>query len=76
AWGYHLLTGQNIAGEEGALKLLKDQHPWKSLSLLYACFTGVLLFLSGIIAGYTQNKIQYSRIGERLQMHPLLRISL
>ncbi len=75
AWGYHLLTGQNIAGEEGALKLLKDQHPWKSLSLLYACFTGVFLFLSGIIAGYTQNKIQYARIGERLQVHPLLRIS-
>jgi len=75
AWGYHLLTGQYIAGEEGALKLLKDQHPWKSLALLYACFTGVFLFLSGIIAGYTQNKIQYARIGERLQMHPLLRIS-
>ena len=75
AWCYHLITGQYIAGEEGALKLLKDQHPWKSLSLLYACFTGVFLFLSGIIAGYTQNKIQYARIGERLQMHPLLRIS-
>jgi len=75
AWCYQLLTGQYIAGEEGALKLLKDQHPWKSLSLLYACFTGVFLFLSGIIAGYTQNKIQYARIGERLQMHPLLRIS-
>jgi len=75
AWCYQWLTGQYIAGEEGALKLLKDQHPWKSASLLYACFTGVFLFLSGIIAGYTQNKIQYARIGERLRMHPLLRIS-
>jgi site-specific recombinase len=50
--------------------MLESQHPWHSLSLLYACNTGVFLFLSGIIAGYVQNKILYGRIGERLLDHP------
>lgn len=76
AWGYHALTGWHITDEAGAQKLLKDQHPWKSLALLYACFTGFFLFLSGIIAGYVQNKIQYAHIPERLEKHPLLRLSL
>jgi site-specific recombinase len=53
-----------------------DQHPWQSLSLLYACNTGVFLFLSGIIAGYVQNKIRYGNIGRRLQTHPILRLSI
>jgi site-specific recombinase len=32
--------------------------------------TPAILFLSGIIAGYVQNKILYGRIGERLKNHP------
>jgi site-specific recombinase len=55
---------------------LHDQHPGYSLSLLYACNTGFFLFLSGIIAGYVQNKINYGRIGKRLTEHPNLRLSL
>ena len=50
--------------------MLESQHPWHSLSLIYACNTGVFLFLSGIIAGYVQNKILYGRIGERIKNHP------
>jgi site-specific recombinase len=75
AWLYHLLTGGLILEGPAARAMLEDQHPWHSLSLLYACNAGFFLFLSGIIAGYVQNKIQYSHIGERLQTHPLLRFS-
>lgn len=76
AWCYDLLFGVKIAEGAAAVKLLQDQHPWQSLSLLYACNTGFFLFLSGIIAGYVQNKIQYGRIGDRLVMHPVLRVSM
>jgi site-specific recombinase len=76
AWGYELLFGQKIADGEVAMKMLKDQHPWRSLSLLYACFTGFFLFVSGIIAGYWQNKIRYGRIKDRLKQHPVLKLSL
>lgn len=76
AWLYHLLFKTKIADGDAAYQLLKDQHPWESLSLLYACNTGFFLFVSGIIAGYVQNKIRYGRIGERLVMHPILRLSM
>ncbi|MBL7747554.1 MAG: site-specific recombinase [Chitinophagaceae bacterium] len=76
AWGYAEVFGTKIAEGDTAFKLLKDQHPWHSLALLYACFTGFFLFLSGIIAGYWQNKIQYGQIKERLKKHPALKLSM
>lgn len=76
AWGYYELFDKKIADGPAAVKMLTDQHPWRSAALLYACFTGVFLFLSGIIAGYWQNKIQYGRIRERMKKHPVLKRSL
>jgi site-specific recombinase len=76
AWGYEKLFGAKLVSGETAAHMLRDQHPWQSLSLLYACNTGVFLFLSGIIAGYVQNKIQYSQVSRRLQIHPILRLSM
>ena len=70
AWLYDLITKTKILEGDKAMAMLESQHPWHSLSLLYACNTGVFLFLSGIIAGYVQNKILYGRIGERLKNHP------
>ena len=75
-WCYETLFGKKLVSGAAAIQLLRDQHPWQSLSLLYACNTGVFLFLSGIIAGYVQNKIRYGHIGRRLQTHPALRLSL
>jgi len=70
AWLYELVTKSKILEGDKAMAMLESQHPWHSLSLLYACNTGVFLFLSGIIAGYVQNKILYGRIGDRLKSHP------
>jgi len=75
-WAYHKLFGVPLAAGETAIRMLKDQHPYQSLSLLYACNTGFFLFLSGIIAGYVQNKIQYGHIAQRLQTHPVLRMTM
>ena len=76
AWGYNQLFEYKISEGDAAMKMLKDQHPWRSPALFYACITGFFLFLSGIIAGYWQNKIQYGRIKERLKKHPALKISM
>jgi site-specific recombinase len=70
AWIYDLITKTKILEGDKAMAMLESQHPWHSLSLLYACNTGIFLFLTGIIAGYVQNKILYGRIGERLKNHP------
>jgi site-specific recombinase len=72
AWLWHLITGYKIAEGTGAMTLLQAQHPWQSLALLYACFTGFFLFLSGIIAGYVENHVIYGKVPERLSMHPIL----
>lgn len=69
---WHKATGVKIAEGAAAIKLLQDQHPWHSLALLYACFTGVFLFASGIIAGYVENHVVYGKIPERLKTHPVL----
>lgn len=74
AWLYDICFGHPLVGREEGIQMLRDQHPWQSLSLLYACNTGVFLFLSGIIAGYVQNKMNYGKIEKRLVEHPMLRL--
>lgn len=71
AWLFKLITGFKIAEGAAAAKLLEDQHPFHSLALVYACFTGFFLFASGIIAGYVENHVVYGRITERLRTHPI-----
>jgi len=70
AWMYNVITKTKILEGDKAMAMLESQHPWHSLSLLYACNTGIFLFLSGIIAGYVQNKILFGHIGERIKNHP------
>jgi len=67
AWLYFTATGVKIAEGAAAHKLLTDQQPLHSLALLYACFTGFFLFASGLIAGFVENYLVYSKIGERLR---------
>lgn len=73
AYLYHVITGNKLVSGSAAYRMLEDQHPFDSLSLLYACNTGIFLFLSGIIAGYVQNRMQFGRVGKRIEQHPLLR---
>ena len=67
AWLFFRSTGTMIASGEAAQKLLTDQQPFHSLALLYACFTGFFLFLSGLIAGYVENYVVYGKIADRLR---------
>jgi site-specific recombinase len=76
AFAYHKITGQFLVDSQAAHNLLVAQHPWQSLSILYACFTGFFLFLSGLIAGYVENGINYGRVGERLRNHHVFKNTL
>ncbi|MEP7109285.1 MAG: hypothetical protein ABI760_14930 [Ferruginibacter sp.] len=67
AWLFFKSTGTMIASGEAAHKLLTDQQPAHSMALLYACFTGFFLFLSGLIAGYVENYVVYGKIADRLR---------
>lgn len=72
AWLYNISAGFKLAEGDLAVKMLSDQHPFQSPALIYACFTGFFLFLSGLIAGYVENHVTYGRVGERLRTHPAL----
>jgi site-specific recombinase len=67
AWLYFLSTGTLIASGAVAQKLLTDQQPFHSLALLYACFTGFFLFLSGLVAGYVENYVVYGKVADRMR---------
>lgn len=70
---YFGITGQQMVTTEQAAGLLRSNHPGYSLSILYASIAGVFLFMSGIIAGYYENRMVYSKIGERLHRQPFLK---
>ena len=67
AWFFFRYTGTMIATGAAAQKLLTDQQPFHSWALLYACFTGFFLFLSGLIAGYVENYVVFGRVADRLR---------
>ena len=61
----HHFAGESFVTPAYAEKLLADVDP-RSGAPLYAAIAGVLLFLSGLIAGYYDNLSAYNRIPQRL----------
>jgi site-specific recombinase len=74
SFGYTWFFGHHPADPAKAANLLNQVHPWYSLSVWYASIAGVLLFSSGLISGYFDNKTVYNNIPERLFNHPLLKV--
>jgi site-specific recombinase len=70
---YQQLTGDSLVNAADAAKLLKSNHPGYSLSILYASIAGIFLFTSGILSGYFDNRVVYSKIPERLPHQPFLK---
>lgn len=67
------MQGSPIVTQQEAAAMLKGIHPFESLAWLYAAFTGVFLFISGIISGYWDNRVIYGEIPERIRQHPWLK---
>ncbi|MBI3520853.1 MAG: hypothetical protein HY062_16060 [Bacteroidetes bacterium] len=72
AWGIHYYLNDSVFNLAEAKAHLYSNHPLYSASLIYACFTGVFLSLSGIVIGYIDNKVVYSEIPIRIIKHPSL----
>jgi site-specific recombinase len=66
------LTGSAPLGTEAALHGLHGTLPFRGETLLFAAFTGVLLWLSSLAAGWAANWSAYRRLPEALaQSHRL-----
>jgi site-specific recombinase len=73
AFFYRWLGGQHAIDADKAQHILHDLSPLGSLALPHAAFTGVLLFVAGLLSGYFDNKAAYDRIAERIARLPWLR---
>ncbi|MBX3021775.1 MAG: hypothetical protein KF799_08880 [Bdellovibrionales bacterium] len=62
-----------LLSQEKALSTLASFHPFKSLSFLYAAQAGVLLFVSGLLAGFADNWFVFNHVGSRLRQSELLK---
>ena len=69
---FHQATGTTVVDEATSTKLLEGTDPLGSGALIYASIAGVFLFLSGLVAGWVDNRNIYAKYPERLANHPLL----
>lgn len=75
AFLWSLISGSTITDPEFATYLITSVDPFESKSILYACYTGLFLYLSGIISGWVDNKVLYADIPQRMVEHPMLKRS-
>lgn len=66
-----LATGHSYLTVEKASHLFTDLSPVDSLTVLYAAFTGVILWSSSLIGGWLDNWSAYHRVPQGIADHPL-----
>jgi site-specific recombinase len=67
------LTGNGIMKDDKAVELMAGQNPFTSPALFYAAIAGVWLFVSGLVAGYYDNRSAYLELPARIRSHPLVK---
>lgn len=72
-WFYTQSQGVPLISSERYDYMLSGIHPWQSPALMYAAIAGVWLFISGLVAGYFDNRAAYLNLAARLEQHPFLR---
>jgi site-specific recombinase len=72
---YFYVSDTHVMDVNKAIHSVHDQNPFISLAIFHAAIAGFYLFLSGIIAGYTENLSVYYKIPERIERHPFLKRS-
>jgi site-specific recombinase len=67
-------VGHAFLDRETASYVLHSLHPLQSGTVFYAAFTGVLLWISSIGAGWVENWAVYRRLPEALAQHRMQRV--
>ncbi|HLW57868.1 MAG TPA: hypothetical protein VKY27_10805, partial [Bacteriovoracaceae bacterium] len=69
---YRFSFGDSIVSEKEAYLILDKHSIFTSLTLLYAALTGVLLWLSSVISGWTENWVIYRNIPSLITQNSLI----
>ncbi|HVK60931.1 MAG TPA: hypothetical protein VM432_05245, partial [Bdellovibrionales bacterium] len=75
-FAYFKWSGNHVLSSYYAAKTLETLHPWKSATVLYAAFTGVLLWIASFGAGWLQNWVIYRQIPEAIASQRKLQVAL
>ena len=70
-WVLYYFFDAKLFNEATANAHFMSNHPFYSLSLIYAIFTGVFLTLAGLVTGYYDNKVVFGEFAERIRKHPV-----
>lgn len=70
-WVLYYFFDAKLFNEATAKAHFMSNHPFYSLSLIYAIFTGVFLTLAGLVTGYYDNKVVFGEFAERIRKHPV-----
>lgn len=60
------IVGMHVLSPTHAVREIEALHPWKSGTLFFAAWTGVILWLSSICAGWLENWVVLKRLPEAL----------
>ena len=73
AWGMQRSTGHALFSDEYSIYSVHSLHPFATLTVFYAALTGVLLWVSSLMAGWVENWIAFQKIPARLTRNRSLR---
>lgn len=63
------VTGDHFLDAKTAAKEIASFHPFKSLTIVFAAYTGVLLWLSSLGAGWLENWVTFRRLPDAIRHH-------
>lgn len=69
---YHYVKGVPIVDGATSTKMLEGMHPLGSGALIYAGIAGIFLFISGLVAGWVDNRNLFQQYPKRIASHPRL----
>ncbi len=69
------MKGHHILHTEKALYSMKSFNPFTTLTIAFAIWTGVILWSSGIVAGWVENWVVYRKLPDAIAHHRFLRIA-
>lgn len=72
-WGWMLATGEHIVSPQIAPDIIAKHNPFTSLTIPFAILTGILLWLSSVVAGWTENWIVFRNIPILIKENSILK---
>ncbi|MBC7661955.1 MAG: hypothetical protein H7249_19860 [Chitinophagaceae bacterium] len=67
SYAFARIKGQPFYDLDYAKHAIESLHPIRTLSLFYAAQTGLLLWMSSLVAGWFENWLAYQRVPNRLE---------